>query len=143
MYGQLLYFSKVWINRVWLPILFVVSWKWKSNFSLPRFAPENLVSRDRFSRRVPRQTRSSSAPRMNLVLTPEIPPAFRDDVLRYTLHTNSGCGKKRRILIGPWWPAKVAPCQGSTRLKLPRGLLALCRRTLGSERHSVRNCVTR
>ena len=26
-------------------------------------------------------------------------------------------------------------CQGSTRSELPRGLLALCRRTLGSERH--------
>ena len=24
------------------------------------------------------------------------------------LHTNSGCGKERRILIGPWWPAKAA-----------------------------------
>ena len=34
---------------------------------------------------------------------------------------NSGCGKERRILIG--------------RLELLRGLLALCRRTLGSERH--------
>ena len=24
------------------------------------------------------------------------------------LHNNSGCGKERRILIGPWWPAKAA-----------------------------------
>ena len=24
------------------------------------------------------------------------------------LHTNSGCGKERSILIGPWWPAKAA-----------------------------------
>ena len=24
------------------------------------------------------------------------------------LHTNSGCGKERRILIGPWGPAKAA-----------------------------------
>ena len=24
------------------------------------------------------------------------------------LHTNSGCGKERRILIGPWLPAKAA-----------------------------------
>ena len=24
------------------------------------------------------------------------------------LHTISGCGKKRRILTGPWWPAKAA-----------------------------------
>ena len=25
------------------------------------------------------------------------------------LHTNSGCGKERRILIGPWRPAKAGP----------------------------------
>ena len=24
------------------------------------------------------------------------------------LHTNSGCGKERRILIVPWWPVKAA-----------------------------------
>ena len=24
------------------------------------------------------------------------------------IHTKSECGKKRRILIGPWWPAKAA-----------------------------------
>ena len=24
------------------------------------------------------------------------------------LHTNSGCGKERRILSGPWWPSKAA-----------------------------------
>ena len=24
------------------------------------------------------------------------------------LHTNSGCGKERRMLIGPWRPAKAA-----------------------------------
>ena len=29
----------------------------------------------------------------------------------------------------------MATCQGSTCSELPRGLLALCRRTLGSERH--------
>ena len=25
------------------------------------------------------------------------------------LHTNSGCGKERRISISPWCPAKTAP----------------------------------
>ena len=29
----------------------------------------------------------------------------------------------------------IVTCQGSTRLELALGLLALCRRTLGSERH--------
>ena len=43
--------ARVWINRVRLPILHVVSRK----FSLFAFAPENLVSRDGFDSPVPRQ----------------------------------------------------------------------------------------
>ena len=30
------------------------------------------------------------------------------------LHTNSGCGKERGIVIGPWRPAKAAPVTGTT-----------------------------
>ena len=37
----------VWINRVRLPVLHVVSWTGKMNISLAAFVPENLVSRDR------------------------------------------------------------------------------------------------
>ena len=45
-----------WINQVKLSILLVVSWTGKMNNSLPLlFAPEDLVSRDRFGRPVPRQ----------------------------------------------------------------------------------------
>ena len=47
--------NSVWINRVRLPILLVVSWTGKMNISLSLFAPEILVSRDRFGRPVPRQ----------------------------------------------------------------------------------------
>ena len=47
--------SLVWINRVRLPILLVVSWTGKINISLSAFAPENLVSRDGFGSAVPRQ----------------------------------------------------------------------------------------
>ena len=43
--------SRVWINRVRLPILLVV----KINIPLSPCVPENLVSRDGFSRPVPRQ----------------------------------------------------------------------------------------
>ena len=39
--------SRVWINRVRLPILLVVSGTGKINVSLSPFAPENLVSRER------------------------------------------------------------------------------------------------
>ena len=44
-------------------------------------------------------------------------------ILTCPLYTNSGCGKERCILFGPWGPAKAEP------------LLALCQQTLGSERH--------
>ena len=53
MYGHT--HSKVWINRVRLPILLVVSWTGKMNISLAAFAPENLVLRDGFGSPVPRQ----------------------------------------------------------------------------------------
>ena len=48
-------YSRVWINRVRLPILLVVSGTEKMNISLSPCVPENLVSRDGFSRPVPRQ----------------------------------------------------------------------------------------
>ena len=55
--------------------------QWKLFFSLSPFAPpENLVSRDRFGRPVPRQPRSLSTLRLNLVLTHEILTDFRGGV---------------------------------------------------------------
>ena len=50
-------YSRVWINRVRLPILLVVSWgTGKMNIPLSPCVPaENLVSRDGFSGPVPRQ----------------------------------------------------------------------------------------
>ena len=48
-------YSRVWINRVRLPILLVVSCTGKINIPLSPCVPEDLVSRDGFSRPVPRQ----------------------------------------------------------------------------------------
>ena len=48
-------YSRVWINRVRLPILLVVSRTGKMNIPLSPCVPENLVSRDGFSCPVPRQ----------------------------------------------------------------------------------------
>ena len=45
----------VWINRVRMPVLLVVSWTGKMNISLSAFVPKNLVSRDGFGSPVPRQ----------------------------------------------------------------------------------------
>ena len=50
-----IHIARVWINRVRLPNLLVVSWTGKNNISLSAFAPENLVSRDGFGSPVPRQ----------------------------------------------------------------------------------------
>ena len=47
-------YSRVWINRVRLPILLVISSTEKINISLSPFAPDNLVSRDGFGSPVPR-----------------------------------------------------------------------------------------
>ena len=82
---SILRLASVWINRVRLPILHVVSSTGKMNCSLSAFAPENLVSRDGFgSSPVPRQpahlhtlaesgARSPNS-RLNVVLTYGIPP---------------------------------------------------------------------
>ena len=47
--------ARVWINRVRLPVLLVVSRIGEINISLSAFAPENLVTRDGFGSPVPRQ----------------------------------------------------------------------------------------
>ena len=48
-------YSRLWINRVRLPILLVVSCTGNLNITLSPCVPENFVSRDGFSRPVPRQ----------------------------------------------------------------------------------------
>ena len=47
--------AKVWINRIRLPILLVVSSTGTMNISLSAFTPENLVSQDGFGSAVLRQ----------------------------------------------------------------------------------------
>ena len=47
--------ARVWINRVGLLILLVVSWARKINIFLSAFALENLISRDSFGSPVTRQ----------------------------------------------------------------------------------------
>ena len=48
-------YSRVWTNRVRLPILLVVSWAGKINIPLSPWVHDNLVLRNVFSRPVPRQ----------------------------------------------------------------------------------------
>ena len=53
--GMATHIARVWINRVRLPILLVVSWTGEMNIPPSAFAPENLVSRDGFGSPVPDQ----------------------------------------------------------------------------------------
>ena len=55
MYVWVTHVARVWMNRIRLPILLVVSWTGKNNISLSASAPENLVSRDGSGSLVPRQ----------------------------------------------------------------------------------------
>ena len=73
-------YSRLVINRVWLSILLVVNSTGKKKKNpLFLFAPENLVLRDRFGRPVPRQPRSFSKTKLNL-MNLMLAPAFRDGV---------------------------------------------------------------
>ena len=65
------------------------------NISLSPFAPEKLVSRDRFGRLVPRQLTYSTL-RLNLVLTHHgIPPAFRAGVIVHIIYHPPLSGQSR------------------------------------------------
>ena len=71
--------ASVWINRVRLPILLVVSCTGKMKVSLSVFAPENW-SREMGSTVPSRVSLLIAILRLNLVLTYGIPPEFRDGV---------------------------------------------------------------
>ena len=94
--------ARVWINRVRLPFLLLVSWTGKLNISLSAFAPENLVSRD--------GCRSKSRPASACLSFPysvwiwcllyEIPPEFRGGVqifIQNRHHTPSGQSRVYRV----------------------------------------------
>ena len=86
-------YSRVWISRVRLPTLLLVSSTGKTDISLSPFAPENLVSRDGFGRPVQSRVNplilhteaessiiNHQSSIINMVLTQGIPPGFRGDV---------------------------------------------------------------
>ena len=110
--------SRVWINRVRLPILLVVSWTEKMNIPLSPCVPENLVSRDGFSRPVPRQ------------------PAH--------LHTQAESGRTRSLLYlrvsdilnltSSRWTASLPSCLWSQRIfpSLPGSRLTIFYRDASS-----------
>ena len=72
-------YSKVWINRVRLPILLVVSWTGKMNTPLSPCVLRTW-SRETGSAVPSRVSLLTSIFRLNLVLTYGIPPGFRGGV---------------------------------------------------------------
>ena len=87
------------------------------------FAPESLVSRDRFGRPVPRQPVHSHT-QANLVLTQGIPPAFRDGVHFFILSAATG---------------SVPSLSGKAVAYRWRSLPRVCRRKASSRRGSSSN----
>ena len=73
------YNSRVWINRVRLPVLLVVSWTGKIVFPCPR-ACLRIWSRETGSAVPSRASLLVSILRLHLVLTYGIPPEFRGGV---------------------------------------------------------------
>ena len=92
-------YSRVWISRVRLPTLFVVSWTGKMKISLSPFAPENLVSRDGFGRPVPRQSA-------------QIRPSDQSRVYRVTQLRTAGALCRESTGTGPV-VLKVIPVTGA------------------------------
>ena len=82
-------YSIVWINRVRLPILLVVSWTGKIVFPCP-LACLRIWSRETGSAVPSRVSLLISILRLNLVLTYGIPPEFRCGVHLWNRHTPSG-----------------------------------------------------
>ena len=79
-------YSRVWINRVRLPVLLVVSWTGKVNIPLSPCVPE-IWSRETGSAVPSRVSLLIAILRLNLVLTYGIPPKFRDGVHLWNRHT--------------------------------------------------------
>ena len=82
-------YNSVWSNPVRLQVSILPD-AGKINFPLSPFGPENLVSRNRFGRPVPRQRCSFSTLRLNLVLAYGILLAFRDGVHLFIPSTTIG-----------------------------------------------------
>ena len=92
--------ARVWIDRVRLPILLVISWTGKMNISLSAFAPENLVSRDGFgSTPVPRQpAHSPCSGWIWCLLTGFLPSSAEASIYLFKgAHTPSGQSRVYRV----------------------------------------------
>ena len=71
------------------------------NISLSPFVPENLVSQDGFGSPVLRQPAHLHTQAESGTYLRDFSRVPRHELSTCPLHTNSGCGKERRILIGP------------------------------------------
>ena len=89
-------YSRLWITRVRLPILLVVSWTGKIIFPCPR-ACLIIWSREMGSAVPSRVSLLISVLRLNRVLTYGIPPEFRGGVHLWNRHTPLGQSRVYRV----------------------------------------------
>ena len=114
-------FKRVWINRVRLPILLVVSLTGKKNIFLSPFASQKLVSRYGLGSPVPHLLISILG--LNLVLTHGIPPDFRCDFYLFILtairHRVSPKFIGSRHCVPMAFTAESPPAKGPEVIKVP------------------------
>ena len=128
MYVLSSHIARVWINRVRLPILLVRGQLNRENdFSLPAFAPENLVSRGGFGSPVPRQPahlHTQAEPGAYLSDPSRVPR--RRPFIYLDRHTPSGQSRVYRVTIAYRWRSLprvrrhgASKPQGSSERMLP------------------------
>ena len=125
-------YSRVWINRVRLPILLVVSWTGKMDIPLSPYAPENSVSRDGFSCPVPHQPAHSAYPgwiwclltgflqisaRRPFIYLERHTPSGQSCVDRVTQFRTDGVHCRESAVTGPV-VLKVVPVRSASILKV-------------------------
>ena len=82
--------ARVWINRVRLPILLVVSWTGKIDISLSSaFAPEKLDSWDEFGSPVPRQPAHLHTQAESGAYLRDFPSEFRGGIYLFILNRHT------------------------------------------------------
>ena len=123
LYGHT-YRARVWINRVRLPVLHVVSWTGKWIFPCARSRLRDW-SRETGSAVPSRVSMFLSILRLNLVLTYGIPPEFRGGVYLFILNRHTPSGQSRVYRVTQLRTDGVPPARGQETSRLFRTSAAL------------------
>ena len=135
-----MWFSLLCFCRCWSRF-FMLSWELCSRCSSDLYLPKSVRPRTEIGNRVLLCTDKHTYANTTLIVDRTLfcfvfcsfPSFVALSYIRYfqDAHFIPKVGVEREVHIN--W--SMVTCQGSTRSELPPGLLALCRRTLGGERH--------